>query len=65
LQPDAEIGSEESWRTVLPGSFEGATRVDDLWHLYYREKPPFSVGDTFEIAPSGHTVENQAKRHNF
>src|ERR1700756_754774 len=55
LPPDAGISSEEMWKIALPGDFVGATRLDSLWHLYYREKPPFSSGDTFEISfePNG------------
>jgi hypothetical protein len=50
LPPHARISSEENWKVALPGDFVGATRLDSLWHLYYREKPPFSSGDTFEIS---------------
>jgi hypothetical protein len=49
LPPDAEINSEETWKTVLPGDFRGATRVDRLWHLYYGEKPSFSAGESFTL----------------
>jgi hypothetical protein len=45
-----ENGVEEMWKIALPGDFVGATRLNSLWHLYYREKPPFSSGDTFEIS---------------
>jgi hypothetical protein len=53
LPPDADITSEEMWKIALPGNFQGATRVSDLWHLYYGEKPPFSAGDTFEVKLPG------------
>jgi hypothetical protein len=50
MPPDADITSEEMWKTALPGNFQSATRVSGLWHLYYGEKPPFSAGDTFEVS---------------
>jgi hypothetical protein len=46
VPPNAGIDSEESWKTILPGDFRGATRVDNLWHLYYGEKPAVSPGQT-------------------
>ena len=49
LPPEANISSEESWRLALPGDFRGATRVEQLWHLYYGEKPPCVPGDTLEL----------------
>jgi hypothetical protein len=49
LPSDSELTSEEMWKTALPGTIQGATRVSGLWHLYYYEKPPFSAGDTFEV----------------
>jgi hypothetical protein len=49
LPPEASISSEESWRLALPGDFRGATRVEQLWHLYYGEKPLCVPGDTLEL----------------
>lgn len=50
LPPHARISSDECWKVALPGDFVGATRLGSRWHLYYREKPPFSSGETFEIS---------------
>lgn len=47
--PVEEITSEENWRMALPGDFRGATRVDGLWHLYYRKDPGYRPGDSMEI----------------
>jgi hypothetical protein len=41
---DAEIASDEIWRVALPGDYRGATRVDQLWHLYYGQDPGYSPG---------------------
>ncbi len=49
VSPEANLSSEEAWRTILPGSFNGATRVEKEWHFYYDDRPPFQVGDIFEI----------------
>jgi hypothetical protein len=53
-QPDEDITSEETWRVALPGDFQGATRVDRLWHLYYGRDPGFSPGTSLELVlPEG------------
>ena len=46
---DADITSDETWRVALPGEFQGATRVDRLWHLYYGADPGYSPGELLEI----------------
>jgi hypothetical protein len=49
VAPVEEITSEENWRIALPGDFRGATRVNDLWHLYYGKDPGYKSGDSMEI----------------
>ena len=57
-EPHTEMDFEENWRAVQPGNFQGAIRINGLWHLFYGERPPFSVGDTFEVAPSNSSVSS-------
>jgi hypothetical protein len=45
--PESEIN--DMWSVALPGDFLGATKVDRLWHLYYRKDPGYSPGDRFDL----------------
>ena len=47
--PESEITSHDVWSVALPGDFSGATKVDRLWHLYYRKDPGYSPGDRFDL----------------
>ena len=47
--PESEITSHDVWSVALPGDFLGATKVDRLWHLYYRKDPGYSPGDRFDL----------------
>jgi hypothetical protein len=47
---DPEIMSDEIWRVALPGDYQGATRVDRLWHLYYGQNPGYSAGVWLDIS---------------
>jgi hypothetical protein len=50
IPPHITIPSDAPWKAVLGDNFRGATQADNLWHLYCREKPPFSAGATFSIS---------------